>query len=105
MPVRARLLTLAVMLPAALGAQSFDLMYRNTGISFGDSRRVNGLRFNYRDDRMEFVRGINTTMGMPFDGRWRGTVHGLALGLPMTGARDIRGFGIGVLGVGASRDF
>jgi hypothetical protein len=105
MSSRNRWLALALLLPATVPAQSVDLMIHNTGISIGDSRYVNGLRLNFRDERMEFVRGINATIWRPYDDNFRGTVHGLALGLPMTGARDVRGFGIGVLGVGASRDF
>jgi hypothetical protein len=105
MPSRSRWLALALLLPAAAPAQSLDLMIHNTGISFGDSRVVNGLRFNFRDDRMRLVRGMNATIWSPYPDSWGGTVRGLALGLPLTGARDVSGVGVGVFGVGAARDF
>ncbi len=89
--------------PAALGAQSLDLTIKNTGLSIGDSRFVRGVRINFRDDRMERVEGINATIWTPYEPA-RGRVDGLALGLPLTGAREIHGFGIGV-GVGADEEF
>ena len=42
--------------PIASRAQSLDLTVSDVGISFGDSRRVTGLRINYRDRRMEEVK-------------------------------------------------
>lgn len=41
-----------------LGAQQRDEGVRY-GISIGDSRRVKGLRINFRDRRMERVDGVN----------------------------------------------
>lgn len=90
--------------PAVLGAQSLDLTIKNTGLSIGDSRFVRGIRINFRDDRMERVVGINATIWTPYEPA-RGTVGGLALGLPLTGARSIHGFGIGAFGVAADDDF
>jgi hypothetical protein len=99
----ARLIVATLALPAAVEAQSLDLMINNTGLSIGDSRIVRGIRLNFRDDRMERVTGINATIWTPYPPA-RGTVNGLALGLPMTGARNINGIGIG-FGVGADNDF
>ena len=105
MPSYTRLLVAAALtLPAALPGQSLDLMVNNTGLSIGDSRIVNGIRLNFRDDRMQRVTGINATIWSPYPPAG-GDVRGLALGLPLTGARNISGIGLGVLGVGADNDF
>ena len=98
------LLVPALVLAPALAAQSLDLMVNNTGLSIGDSRIVHGIRLNFRDDRMERVVGLNATIWAPYSPA-RGTVKGVALGLPMTGARHIQGLGIGLVGVGADRNF
>lgn len=98
------LLAAAALSPSATHAQSIDLMVNNTGLSIGDSRIVRGIRLNFRDDRLERVTGINATIWAPYSPA-RGRVKGLALGLPLTGARRVDGIGIGVLGVGAEEDF
>ena len=103
MRLRALLLT-AVLVPAAIQAQSLDLMYHTTGISFGDSRLVHGIRLNFRDARMREVVGVNATVWTPY-APVRGVVKGLALGLPITGARSISGLGLAAFGVGAEEDF
>jgi hypothetical protein len=104
MSFRARAVLLAAIVPAALSAQSVDLMVNTYGLSIGDSRIVHGLRLNFRDDRMREVKGINATIWSPYSPA-RGDVTGMALGLPLTGARNIRGIGVGVMGVGADDSF
>ena len=84
--------------PAA--TQSLDLAIKNYGISIGDSRRINGFRLNFRDQRLRQVNGINATFWTPHQPA-RGHVNGLALGLPLTGAEKINGIAIGVFGAGA----
>ncbi|MFW5972964.1 MAG: hypothetical protein ACOCTG_03150, partial [Bacteroidota bacterium] len=55
-------LTLYCFLPLSSVAQaSLDLTVDDYGLSFGDSRRVNGLRFNFRDRHLDRVNGINVT--------------------------------------------
>jgi hypothetical protein len=102
--LRAHRLLLAALIPAAVQSQSLDLMINNTGLSIGDSRLVRGVRLNFRDDRLREVIGINATIWTPYDPP-RGVVNGVALGLPLTGARRINGIGLGVFGVGASEEF
>ena len=105
MSLRARALLLAMfVVPVAASAQSLDLTIGNTGLSIGDSRFVRGVRINFRDRNLERVDGINITVWTPYEPT-RGVVHGLALGLPATGARRIEGAGIGIFGVGATEDF
>ena len=88
MNVARSLLALAVassLLPSHGNAQerrrSLDLKVGGYGISIGDSRRVNGLRLNFRDSRLEEVNGINVTIWHPYrDGG--GRITGLAMGVP-----------------------
>ncbi|MFT5143811.1 MAG: hypothetical protein ACI84D_002442, partial [Thalassolituus oleivorans] len=93
---------LFVSLPVSLPAlsQSFDFPVRGVGLSIGDSRDHKGLRLNFRDRRLRSVQGVNATIWTPYN-PMRGDVQGLALGLPATGAANIHGLGIGILGVGA----
>jgi hypothetical protein len=99
------LLFAALALPAALAAQSLDLTVNHTGISIGDSRVVHGIRLNYRDRNMERVDGINATIWQPYQDARGGLVKGIALGIPMTGADEIKGAGLGLFGVGTERRF
>lgn len=82
------------------GGRSLDLTVNDVGLSIGDSPRVIGLRLNYRDRQLEEVSGVNATIWSPF--KDTGHVRGLALGLPMTGARRIDGFAVGLAGIEAS---
>jgi len=101
--VIAALATAITLIAAPAHAQSLDLTVNDVGISIGDSRRVVGLRMNFRDRRMEEVIGVNATLWMPYEEN-RGTVRGLALGLPGTGAQSIRGVAAGLVGVGVFDD-
>lgn len=104
MRFRARhLFVVAVLLPIAAGAQSLDLTINHYGLSIGDSRFVRGVRLNFRDRNLERVEGVNVTIWSPYE-PMRGVVKGLALGLPVTGARAIHGAGIGILGVGVAEN-
>ena len=93
--------------PAALGAQEKEPGDGGTPvrhISIGNYPRVDGLRLNFRDRDLELVRGVNVTIWTPRDEPYEGTVRGLALGLPMSGARNISGASVGAVGVGASEN-
>lgn len=86
------------------GRRSLDLGAGGVGISFGDSRRWTGLRINYRDSRLDEANGVNLTLWYPYeDGA--GRVNGFAIGLPATGARDLKGVGLGVFGFGVEHEF
>lgn len=94
-------IALLFVLPAFTGyAQGLDLTVNHVGIAIGDVPRVTGLRLNYRDRNLEWVNGINATIWSPY-GEGSGTVRGLALGLPLTGAASIDGVATGIFGVGA----
>ncbi len=86
--------------PDDVSAQAINLTVGDSGISFGDSRRVNGLRFNFRDRNLREVNGVNATIWSPYEPA-RGRINGVALGLPVTGGRRIVGLATGILGAGA----
>ncbi len=90
--------------PTGLAAQGVKIAVGDVGLGLGPVPRLDGLRLNVRDDdRLRLVRGVNVTLWSPETGV-RGRVVGLALGLPLTGARDVRGVGLGG-GVGAEEAF
>lgn len=89
--------------PSTARAQSLDLMVDNVGLSIGDSEEVTGLRLNYRDRNLRRVNGMNVTIWSPYE-PWAGDVSGIAVGLPLTGARNITGIGWGLFGIGTEQD-
>lgn len=95
-------IVLAAIPALAQDVGSVDLTVGGNGVSIGDSRQVNGLRLNFRDRELRRVDGVNVTVWAPYD-HPRGIINGVALGLPLTGARSIDGLAAGVFGVGAER--
>ena len=95
------LLSMAAM-PVITTAQSLDLGIYNTGLSFGNSEYWNGLRFNYRDDQVRNIRGLNATAWFPMQPA-TGNVTGLAIGLPATGAQNMKGLSFSVAGSATHR--
>jgi hypothetical protein len=89
-------------LTADAGAQSLDLPVRGYGLSIGDSRHHAGLRLNFRDRRLRSVKGVNITIWTPYNPA-RAEVQGIAIGLPMTGGRDLQGVSMALFGAGAER--
>lgn len=98
-------------------AQSLDLSIKGYGISFGNSKNFNGLRFNLRDSQVEEINGLNFTLWQGDDNE-RATVRGISVGLSleagnlhglMIGGLDVvahkqlEGISVGLLGVGAGR--
>lgn len=119
-PRTTRLFALAALLaPTLLAGQELKLAVGDVGLGIGPVPRLDGLRMNFRDDgRLERVRGVNLTIWAPHDDV-RGSVEGLALGVPLTGAYDLsglavgasvtvmhefRGLGIAPIGMGAGSD-
>jgi len=72
-----------------------------TGLSIGNSRNWTGVRLNFRDVDVEEIRGVNITIWSPLEPA-TGTIRGVALGLPSTGAGTIEGLGLGLVGIAAS---
>jgi hypothetical protein len=81
---------------------SLDLTIHDVGIGIGNSKHIDGIRLNFRDVAPFTVHGLNATIWVPGEGGG-GDVDGLALGLPLTGARRLRGLGVG-LGLEVEQD-
>ena len=96
-------LFLCVPINIGLHAQGFNIPTGRWGISFGNSKRFTGLRFNFRDSRVEKITGINVTLWQPKKDNKESIVHGLSLGL-MPGGGELRGIQIGGLGIAAEQN-
>lgn len=97
-------LALAALFGVPLHAQVLDLTVHGNGLAIGDKPNMNGVRLNFRDRQLEQINGVNATLWMPYSPA-RGTVKGIALGIPGTGAERIDGIGVGIIGVGAENTF
>lgn len=111
-PTLAALVALALPLHVlSLGAQeapdsaeaagsSLDVPTDRWGISFGNSTRFNGLRINFRDDRLRKINGVNLTLWKPQE-RVGGSVNGVSFGLYGPRADRLQGINLGLLTVNA----
>ena len=72
---------------------ALNLTIGHTGVSFGNSPRVNGIRINWSDSWLDEVNGINLTLWRPAD-RVSGDVNGLAVGIVSPAADNLRGISI-----------
>jgi hypothetical protein len=107
------LLTSAVLSgpPLRLAAQSvdsspgssLDIGWNGIGISFGNSARWTGLRFNWRDRYLERIDGLNLTLWKPGDAVG-GEINGIALGFLGPRAGRLRGLSAGLIGVFPERE-
>ena len=95
-------MALAVISGHSLSAQGLNIPAKEWGVSFGNSKVFAGLRFNFRDSRVERVTGINVTLWMPRKDNLDAAVSGLSLGL-IPGGGDVRGIQLGVLGASAEK--
>ena len=86
-----------------LYAQGLNIPTGRWGIGFGNSKRFTGLRFNFRDSRVEKIIGINVTLWQPKEDNKESIVDGISLGL-IPGAGELRGIQIGGLGIAAEGD-
>ncbi len=86
--------------------QGFNIPARHWGLSFGNSTRFDGFRFNLIDKDIEKINGINFSLwGARDDSRHTGTVNGISIGLPVAmGTRYRNGINIGIFGAGAMQD-
>src|SRR5512143_2525946 len=97
-PIRTLALA-ALLVPSLAAAQGLDLTVDDVGLAIGNKPRVTGVRLNYRDSRLDWVHGVNATIWTPYE-PMSGTVVGLALGLPATGADRIHGVALAPIGIG-----
>jgi hypothetical protein len=83
-------------------AESLDIAVHHVGLSFGNSKRFTGLRFNFVDERVERINGVNVTFWKPGKSPG-GTVNGLSLALVGTGIATMNGLNLAVVGASADR--
>jgi len=83
-------------------AQSLDIPSKKWGISFGNSKKFTGLRFNIQDDGVRKINGINFTLWKPKKDNPDSVINGVSLGL-MPGGGNLKGIQLGIAGVGAER--
>jgi hypothetical protein len=95
-------LAVALSIPAAATAQLIDLTVHDVGLAIGDKPVMTGVRLNFRDQRLEELHGVNVTFWTPYEPA-KGVIHGLAVGLPATGAGSVTGALVGVFGGGVTR--
>ncbi len=76
----------------------FNLGTGGYGISFGNSPRHTGLRFNWSDNCLEEINGVNVTLWKPGE-CVTGAVNGLAVGVIAPAADEFNGIAIGIGGV------
>jgi hypothetical protein len=89
-----------------VNAQGLTVPSGEWGLSFGNSTRFTGLRFNFIDRNIDDIRGINFTIW--YDKKFEdytGSFKGLGVGVPMAvGTRYRYGLSVGIFGVGAGYD-
>lgn len=74
---------LIIALPVlSIFSQGLNIPARNWGLSFGNSTRFDGIRFNLIDKDIDKINGINFNVwGAKDDSRHTGTVRGFQLGV------------------------
>jgi hypothetical protein len=82
--------------------QSFDIPNKKWGLSFGNSPEFTGLRFNFRDRQVRYIRGMNVTLWAPHKDNKDSKIDGISFGL-IPGGGYLRGIQVGLLGVGAEK--
>lgn len=93
-----------IALASVTNAQAqLNLGVDGVGLSIGNSQDWRGVRLNYRDSGIQDIRGINVTVLAPKDPA-SGSIRGAAIGLLSTGAREIHGLGVGLVGIAATDD-
>jgi len=90
----------------SISSQGFNIPSKHWGISFGNSTRFDGIRFNLTDKDIEKINGINFNVwGAKDDSRQTGTVNGISIGIPAAmGTNNRNGINIGIFGAGARQD-
>ena len=100
-----------------LQCQSLDIPVKGYGISFGNSREFAGVRFNFRDKRVDRIDGVNFTLWKA-DENEDAIMRGLSVGIiPEAGDMgyfqvgfgviadyQLTGFTLGILGAGSGED-
>ncbi len=77
---------------------SFTIGAGESGISFGNAPRHNGLRINWSDCCLEEINGVNISLWKPGE-PVTGSINGIAFGVVGPAAGSINGIGLGLGGV------
>lgn len=98
-------------------AQSLDLPVKGYGLSFGNSKRFNGLRLNLRDSQVEEINGANITLWRAKDNRQAivrgmslglfpeaGDLLGMQIGMGIAAGKSLTGISLGLLGAASEQD-
>lgn len=88
---------------SVVAAESLNIPAKTWGVSFGNSKTFDGLRFNFRDSAVVRVRGVNLTLWHPRKDNEDSVVQGLSLGL-IPGGGTVTGVQLGILGASADKD-
>jgi len=88
--------------PHPPGHWAINLTVGGSGLSIGNSARVNGLRINWSDYGLERVNGVNLTLWKPHK-RLSGVINGAAIGVVGPGASEINGLAVGLAGTVTDR--
>jgi hypothetical protein len=97
---------LSMLIISSIFSQGVNIPAPNWGLSFGNSTKFNGIRFNIIDKDIEKINGINISVwGNKESERQTGTVNGISLGIPAAmGAANLHGINLGLIGVGAKNN-
>lgn len=95
-------LATACFITRAFAQSSLNIPVREWGISIGNSPKFNGIRLNFRDHRLEQIRGLNLTLWKP-EKNGRGRIDGVGVGAYGSGAAELRGVFAGGIAVQARK--
>jgi hypothetical protein len=111
------LLFISFVISENLYSQSLDIPVKGYGISFGNSKKFAGLRFNFRDRHVDRIDGINLTLWKADeneDAIMRGISLGvipeagdmgyLQIGFGVVADYQLTGITLGILGAGSGQD-
>jgi len=100
------LATVVVLCFGTAHGQGLNIPNKHWGISFGNSTRFTGLRFNILEKNIEQIDGVNVSVWHSGDFEdASGKFRGIGIGLPLASGTAYRtGISIGLFGVGASED-
>jgi hypothetical protein len=85
-----------ILFPSGGKSQALNIPTQTAGISIGNSKLFNGLRFNFRDRNVEKINGVNITLWQSKQNK-DARVNGISLGVLPT-AGYLRGINLGIIG-------
>ena len=83
-----------------LSAQSLNIPSKHYGLSIGNSKEFTGVRFNFRDNHVKEINGLNFTLWKAGKQNTDAVVNGISLGI-IPSAGYLKGIQLGIVGVAA----